>query len=51
MGIQDGIQRDQNQSKPSPIYVADHKALMVGAPLAVEARYAATSRVLENKRL
>jgi hypothetical protein len=37
MGIQDGIQRNQNQSKPSPISEADRKALMVGASLAVEA--------------
>ena len=46
MGIQEGIQRNQDQSKPSPISEADRKALMVGASLAVEARYAAISRVL-----
>ena len=49
MGIQEGIQRNQDQSKPSPISEADRKALMVGASLAVEARYAAISRVLENE--
>lgn len=37
MGIQDGIQRNQNQSKPSPISEADRKALMVGASLAAKA--------------
>ena len=50
MGIQDGIQRNQDQSKPSPISEADRKALMVGASLAVEARYAAISRVLDMQK-